>query len=210
MQNKHFLSLVFLGIMTLFAACDPNETFYPEWIGDYSIESIKTFEPDGNYTEQVKEDYPPLSIFKDKGLYVQTFGIGNPFIPGVDSDKHVLVQDHYANYSTTSTIDPSAEYSVIIRNGMINTYSKNLIISPKPIKVLSTSSDSLALENGEPFELPLRDGNGNSIGTAVAYWKYCPIKKENDICTWDAYLYVFDDNGVFLISCRHHLVFRKK
>lgn len=235
MKNKHFLSLVLLGVATIFAACDPNETFYPEWIGDYSIQSIKIVNPNGEYTELLieeglvregdpfgyvsereksYEEYPTLSIFKDNGLYVQTLGIGDPFIPHVDPEEHILIARSPkrigAGSDSIDTVEPSAGPNIIIENGGVYTYYNGLKISPKPIKVLRASSDSLVLKNGEPFDVTLTNADGSAFMTAHNYWTYSPIKKENDICTFDAELHVNYDtiyqSGIF----RSHLVFHKK
>lgn len=222
--------------MTSFAACDPYETFYPKWIGEYSIESIKTWCPDGFYVEQLMkegiyretnpdsyviehersyEDYPPLSIYEDKGLYVQVIGIGDPFNPEVDpASQAIFVKSpkcHVTNNGSINDTEPTINFIVRIDGvGKVYTIYNGMMILPKSIKVLRASSDSLVLKNGERFELTLADRDGTIIENAQACWKYSPIKKDNNLCTWDAELHIYHKNIEQPDIWRHHLIFNKK
>ena len=234
-MNKHLFSYILLGIAIVFAACDPNVAFYPEWIGEYSIISIKTVYPNGICEEKLIEEgkvretgpygheyehekdfssYPPLSIFNDKGLFVQTLGIGDPFNPDVDPVDHVLFvrspKHRILKNDSIEHVTLTDNFRIVLVDGMIFTIRDNHMISPKPIKVLRANSDSLVLQNGKQFDVTLTNADGSVAGTAHNHWTYSSVKKENDICTFDAELHVYKDSIEQPYIYRHHLVFRKK
>lgn len=236
MKSKHLIPFLLLSLTTILAACDRNEAFYSEWIGDYYVKSLQTFYPDGmyvttfyeggkmirvysdggTYEREIDREYP-LSIFNEDGLYVQALGIGDPFMPNVDSKDHVLIARSPKRALQDDTIQQGIENvelsektSIVLQNGMIFTIAGGHMYSPKPIKVLRARSDSLVLQNGEPFDVPLTDASGQFIEQVHSYWKYSTIKKEQGICTWDAALYIYSDKTKRTDVYRHHLIFVKK
>ena len=232
MKNKLSSLLILVLVLT---ACDPNVAFYPEWIGEYSVKSDRLIYSDGDCQERLieeglvrvttsegyvdeyertYEEYPPISIFNDKGLYALIPFVGYPFNPEVDPTTHVLFarspkRNNLRNDSTIENVTLDERPHVVIIDGVVYTIKDSHAILPKPIKVLRASADSLILKPDERFEAILPDISGEVLGTVHAYWEYGPIKKEQDLYTFDAVLYVDPDSLVRPEIYRWHFTFKK-
>lgn len=224
-----------LILVLVLTACDPNVAFYPEWIGEYSVKSdrliysdgycrerfidegwVRTTSPYGRVHEYERtyEEYPPISIFNEHGLYVHIPGVGYPFNPKVDPTTHVLFalspkRNNLRNDSTIENVTLDERPYVVIIDGVVYTIKANHVILPKPIKVLRASADSLILKPDERFEAMMTDNSGEVLGTVHAYWEYGPIKKEQDLYTFDAVLYVDPDSLIRPETYRWHFTFKK-
>lgn len=228
------LSSLLILVLAL-SACDSGVAFYPEWIGEYSVKSDRLIYSDGDCRERfidegiirdiysdghvyeyerTIEDYPPISIFNEHGLYVHVPMVGNPFNPEVDPTTHVLIvrspkRNNLRNDSTIENVTLDERPHVVIIDGVVYTIIDSHMIAPKPIKVLRASADSLILKPDERFEAMLPDPSGEVLGTVHAYWEYGPIKKEQDLYTFDAVLYVDPDSLVRPETYRWHFTFKK-
>ena len=222
------------SLALILSACDPNVAFYPEWIGEYSVKSDRLIYSDGYCIERLidegivrdifsdghvyeyertYEGYPPISIFNDHGMYVHIPGVGYPFNPEVDPTTHVLLvrspkRNNLRNDSTIENIGDNGPH-VVIAGGTIYTVYNGHMILPKPIKVLRASADSLILKPDEQFEVMMTDYSGQVLEKVHAYWEYGPVKKNQDLYTFDAVLYVDPDSLVRSETYRWHFTFKK-
>lgn len=220
-MKKNISKIFLLSIAFFFVSCDKGEPYYHQWEGEYVAKQTMEVVYDDGTTET--HDYyakeQPLFIFRDKGLYVQTYGIGEPYIPGVDSEEHILrlISPRLTNMMKDGVepiVDTNPQPYNIMRNGGVYTYYNGTFISPKPILVSKASTDKLTLANSASFEVELTDENAIHIGTPICYWEYSPIQKQNEIYIWEAELHFNTKNssGQTLIPAilRHHFVLTRK
>ena len=204
-------------------SCDKGETYYQEWEGEYltkqsveyvyadgSTEKLNLVDNDGNLLEYPIQDVP-LSIFRDGDLYVQTYGIGDPFMPG-DSETHILrlknPQHIVKGKDSIDTVIDNGEPVIIMRNDGIYTVYKGTIISPNPIKVNKASTNKLILTTGKDFIVKTTTADGSILDEFLCHWEYKPIEKQNEIYIWEAELHAESKNrhGQLLVP----EIFRRK
>lgn len=220
-MKKTLWIIVFSYIAFLFVACDngnKGEAFYQQWEGEYmtkqsveyvyadgSTDKLCLVDNNGNPLEYPIQDIP-FSIFRDDELYVQMYYIGNPYIPGKDSEEHLICINENDKYPVDSAISFSDA-------GVYTVYHKRFY-SPNPIKVKRATTDKLFLENGEKFYVEQKNQDGSVYDVYTCYWTYEPIQKQNEILTWEAKLHTSSRNkpGQMLIPViyRHNIVIYKK
>lgn len=206
----------------LFTACssDKGEAFFAQWEGEYvRTESFEIVYADGSI---VVEDYSsverPFYIFQDKSLYVQTYGIGDPFVPGEDSEEHVIYVQLPKRTSmakdSIDVVDVTPTPFVVLQNGGVYTYYNGRKISPNPIEVQSATADQLILKNGANFEVDITNAEGTTQYVAICHWEYSPLKKQNELytCTAELHIAIKDMPGLQLIPAiyRHNMVIHRK
>ena len=220
-MKKSISKLFILPISLFLVACDKGEAFYHQWEGEYITKQTMEVVYGDGATETY--DFPsrelPLYIFQDRGLYVQTYGIGDPYIPGVDSEEHVLrlKSPKYTNMAKDSienvVVTNPTPYITII-DGHVFTLYNGVQFSPKPICLTKATSDKLILVNGSSFEVIVTDPTGNQVDINICHWEFSPIQKQNEVYTWEAELHAQSKNkpGQLLVPVimRHRFVLTKK
>jgi hypothetical protein len=219
---KNIISKLFILSISLFlVACDKGEAFYHQWEGEYiTKQTMEVVYGDGTTeTYDFSSRELPLNIFQDRGLYVQTYGIGDPYIPGVDLEEHVLrlKSPKYTNMTIDSidnVVVTNPKPYIIIIDGHVFTLYNGVQFSPKPICVTKATSDKLILANGSSFEVIVTDLTGNQVDVNNCHWEYSPIQKQNEVYTWDVELHANSKNKLeqpsVPIIFRTHFVIRKK
>ena len=230
---KKLLIFTLAGIAFFLCSCDNDEIYYQEWEGEYvAAKSVEVIFDDGTIETYTRpRELPeipelPIYIFRDKGLYVQTYGTGVPYIPGVDPEEHILRlrSPRRTSNATNDSIEIVEEGGIELEEDTVPhvfllgenvcTYYKNGVYSPKPIPVLRASSDKLILTNSPSFEVFCFDGAGQIHDTLICHWEYSPIQKLNAVYTWDAELHAKSintpANQQIPVLIRKHYVFTRK
>lgn len=228
---RHYLLYFVLILALCFTACEKAEQVYcPGWEGEYTVSySIESVYKSGSIESVVENGESTLTIFNNNGLYVQTWGIGDPFNPETDPYENLWYAKSPARWnvrkdSIDNTTDTTGIENVTVEgksvlvmiNGGVYTIYNGLKISPLPIRVKSAKETELALINGKIFDVTLTDPDGIALATIRNHWEYGPIQKKDDYCVWDFELHM--DAGVYASSganelpaiFRYHYILRKK
>lgn len=228
---KHFYTYLVLILAFCFTACEKAEQVYhPGWEGEYSVTySIESVYGSGSVESVVENRESTLIIFNKDGLFVQTWGIGDPFNPDTDPHENLWyvqsperkdVQKDDTDNTTDSTgienVTMDGKSGIVMINGGVYTVYNGIIISPNPIRVKSANENELTLVNGKVFDVALTDPDGLILVTIRNHWEYGPIQKKNDYYVWDFELHM--DAGVNSSSAadeipsiyRYHYIIRKK
>lgn len=218
---KKNVYLVCLSLLLMACSNDKGEAFFSQWEGEYvRTESFEGVYADGN-TEVIDNSSreQPFYIFEDNGLYVQTYGIGDPFIPNEDPEEHLI---YVRSPKRVTLADDSIEVVelvdtmayIIMINGGVYTICNGHVISPKPVEVRNATTDKLIFSNSKEFEVEITNADGTNAYTAICHWEYSPLQKQNEIYTWKAELHIAikDMPGLLLIPAiyRHNIVLTRK
>ena len=208
-MKKNISKLFLLSFFCCLVACSGNngEAYYHQWEGEYvAKQTMEVVYSDGTTESyEFESSEIPLYIFQDEDLYVQTYGIGDPFNPEVDSEEHALL---------VKSPKQASLMSIVLRNGGVYTYYNGNVYSPNPILVSKAKSDQLILSNGVPFEAAATDAAGNQIDVYECHWEYAPIQKYDEVYTWGAELHTQSKyrsgESVVPIIMRHNFVIKRK
>lgn len=228
-MKKIFTFAMIATVGVALMSCDKGEAYYQQWDGEYltkqsieyiyadgSMDKLNLVGNDGNLLEYPIQDIP-LYIFKDGDLYVQTYGIGDPFMPG-DSEDYILRINSprrvIAEKDSIENVIDNEKPVVIMRDGGIYTIYKGKTISPNPIKVKKASADKLILTKGKDFIVKTTSADGSIYDEFICHWEYKPIEKKNEVYTWEAELHAKSKNRPeqLLVPTiyRHKIVIYKK
>ncbi|MBR2579335.1 MAG: hypothetical protein IKE41_04285 [Clostridia bacterium] len=228
---KHTFLYFVLIFALCFAACEkPEQVYCPGWEGEYTVSySRESVYNSGSIESVVEYGESTLTIFNNNGLYVQTWGVGDPFNPDVDLHENLwYAQSPARNEARKDSIDNTTDSTgienvtvdgksvIIMQNGGVYTMYNGVKVSPNPIRVKSAKENELVLVNGKYFDVTLTDPDGRILMIVRNHWEYGPIQKKDDCCVWDFELHM--DSGVNSSSAsnemptiyRYHYVFRKK
>ena len=190
-----------LATIILFAGCDrggQNDAYYANWEGEYeATEIVELISVDGETTEISPARTTTITIFRDNYLYVQSYGIGDPFMPGVDPEDHTvrlrtpkrMPADDDPEESGIDNVEVTQKANIVLINGGVATIYAGVKYAPKAIRVASASENELILLPGKPFEVILMSEDGIDLGTVTCNWTYSLIRKEGDTYTWEAELH---------------------
>ena len=227
-MRNYFTCFCLSAIIFSFVACgdSQNDAFYANWEGEYeATEIVELISVDGETTEISPARTTTITIFRDNELYVQSYGIGDPFMPGVDPEDHtvrlraqkrMLAEDiegeepEQGGIENVEVVDQKA--IIFLRNGGVATIYAGVMYAPKSIRVISATEDELILLPGKPFEVTLTSPDNTDLGSVTCNWTYSPIRKEGDTYTWEAVLNLSQtstSNDEFN-SFRHTLTMTKK
>ena len=227
-MKKIFFILI---TVMLFAGCDKgglNDAYYANWEGEYeATEIIETIAENSEKIETSPARTTTITIFRDKFLYVQSYGIGDPFMPGVDPENHtvrLMAPKHMPVDADPEGEEPEESgienvvvddqnAHIILRNGGVVSMFNGVMYAPKAIRVASATENELTLVPGQAFEVELTDVNGIDLGSVTCHWTYSPIRKEGDTYIWEAVLHLSQNlstaNDSFN-TFRHILTMTKK
>ena len=215
-----------LATIILFAGCDrggQNDAYYANWEGEYeATEIVELISVDGETTEISPARTTTITIFRDNYLYVQSYGIGDPFMPGVDPNNHTVLlrtpkrmpADDDPEESGIENVEVGEQMAgiILINGGVVSVYA-GVVYAPKSIQVISATENELTLLPGKPFEVTLMSADGIILGVATCNWTYSRIRKEGDTYTWEAELHQspsLSSSYTVFGTFRHTLTMTKK
>ena len=230
----------FVAIVISFAACSGNDqydAFFAYWEGEYeATEIVEQIAQNGEVISSVPARTTTITIFRDTYLYVQSYSIGDPFIPGVDPDNHTVRLKAPKRMPTDSdpeeegegeeepedsgieNVEVDNQYThIILRNGGVVSVYNGIFYSPKAIRVTkinAATGNEIALLPGKPFEVVLMREDNTDLGTVTCNWTYSTIRKEGDTYTWEAELHQSPNQNTSQFAVfgtfRHTLTMTKK
>ena len=215
-----------LATIILFAGCDrggQNDAYYANWEGEYeATEIVELISVDGETTEISPARTTTITIFRDNYLYVQSYGIGDPFMPGVDPNNHTVLlrtpkrmpADDDPEESGIENVEVGEQMAgiILINGGVVSVYA-GVVYAPKSIQVISATENELTLLPGKPFEVILLSEDGIDLGSVTCNWTYSLIRKEGDTYTWEAELHQSPNQSssyTVFGTFRHTLTMTKK
>lgn len=204
-MEKH-LSLFSLALILLsFAACSgQNDAYYANWEGEYeATEIIEQIASNGEKTDLSPARTTTVTIFRDNSLYLQSYSIGDPFMPGVDPTDHTVRLKAPARMTADdepeeqdpeeggieNVIVTDLQANIVLINGGVATIYSGVMYAPKAIRVINATENELTLLPGKSFEVLLIDANGTDLGSVTCNWTYSPVRKNGDTYTWEAELH---------------------
>jgi len=210
-MKKILFFFAFSVIVLTFAACGGkdglNDAYWANWEGEYeATEIVELISVDGETTEISPARTTTITIFRDNYLYVQSYGIGDPFMPGVDPEDHTVrlrtpkrmpadddpeeEGDEEPEPTGIEEIEVSEQTNriVLINGGVVSIYA-GVVYAPKAIQAVAVTETELFLLPGQPFEVTLMSEDNIDLGTVTCNWTYSPIRKEGDTYTWEAELH---------------------
>lgn len=190
-----------LATIILFAGCDrggQNDAYYANWEGEYeATEIVELISVDGETTEISPARTTTITIFRDNELYVQSYSIGDPFMPGVDPEDHTvrlrtpkrMPADDDPEESGIENVEVTQKTNIVLINGGVATIYAGVMYAPKSIQVISAIENELTLLPGKPFEVTLTSPDNTDLRSVTCNWIYSLIRKEGDTYTWEAELH---------------------
>lgn len=199
-MRNYFTCFCLSAIIFSFVACgdSQNDAYYANWEGEYeATEIVELISVDGETTEISPARTTTISIFRDNELYVQSYGIGDPFMPGVDPEDHTvrlrtpkrMPADDDPEESGIENVEVTQKTNIVLINGGVATIYAGVMYAPKSIQVISATENELTLLPGKPFEVILMSEDGIDLGSVTCNWTYSLIRKEGDTYTWEAELH---------------------
>ena len=219
-------SLLLIALIAIFSACsDKNEIFIGDWEGEYvATDSLGYVSSDGNMVDGISRE-SSITIFRDKNLYVQTLGLGNPFNPKKDPVDHTIIvrapsrvkngtmdeieEGDPEQESGIENVETTPKNIVVLMNGGVFSIYNGKIYASKAIKVISSTENQLVLRQGKKFDVTITNVYGDKLEKITCNWTYTPIQKQSDVCSWTADLHM---NSTLLDynTIRHIITMSKK